>query len=259
LWDTLKATCPRTSTYLRKYRDLLLRRKAFGRYFRKGDPFYSMFGIGEYTFAPRKVVWAEQGRLGCAVIEQEGDKPVVPDHKVMLIPCDDADEAHFVCALANSAPFRLAVRSYAISIQQDPHVFANVRVPECDPSNADHCSLSKLSRRAHGIAGGDLSALLSDVEREADDLSLCCLGLVLGRTWTRACCAGRDGLKTLVVPADRFTGHAGLILPWCTSIGTERVGPLKVGLPRPRPPPSSEHPFSVSSRMARALPPVPTL
>jgi hypothetical protein len=30
--------------------------------------FYTMFNVGEYTFAPYKVVWAEQGEFGCAVI-----------------------------------------------------------------------------------------------------------------------------------------------------------------------------------------------
>src|SRR5207253_1941288 len=124
----------------------------YKRYFRKTDPFYSMFNIAEYTFAPIKVVWAEQGDFGCAVVQSIEDKPLIPDHKIMLIPFDDEEEAHYLCALANSFLFGFAVSAYSINIQQDPHLFQNVRIPKYDKTNPTHRKLARLSRHAHEVA-----------------------------------------------------------------------------------------------------------
>jgi hypothetical protein len=118
---------PRTFNYLKEHEDMLRKRAAFKRYFQKTGAFYTMFNVGEYTFAPYKVVWAEQGEFGCAVIGTLDEKPLVPDHKVMLVPFESEDEAHYVCAVANSSPFRLAVSAYAIELQQGPHILENVR------------------------------------------------------------------------------------------------------------------------------------
>jgi len=41
-----------------------------------------MFNVAEYTFSRFKLVWAEQGDFGCAVVGLSGDKPFVPDHKI---------------------------------------------------------------------------------------------------------------------------------------------------------------------------------
>ena len=167
--EALANDAPRTLAYLERHKALLTARKAFRRYFRQEQPFYSMFNIGEYTFAPYKVVWAEQGEFGCAVVGEVAGKPLVPDHKIMLVPFEDPAEAHYVCAVANSVPFVLAVKSYAVDIQQDTHVFANVKVPRYDAGNANHRDLANLSMTAHQIASGERGGVLADVEREVND------------------------------------------------------------------------------------------
>jgi hypothetical protein len=177
--DVMQERFPRTLKYLERYEEMLRQRAAYKRYFKSTDPFYSMFNIGEYTFAPYKVVWAEQGDFGCAVVDTLGDKSIVPDHKIMLLPFDDADEAHFVCALANSSPFLLAVNAYAIAIQQDPHIFQNVRIPRYDSENRTHRRLAELSRQAHAIASGQEAGILADVEREVDECAAEVWGLTL--------------------------------------------------------------------------------
>jgi hypothetical protein len=57
---------PRTYGYLKHFEKVLRERAAFKRYFTRKDrynkvvetgPFYSMFDVGTYTFAPWKVVW----------------------------------------------------------------------------------------------------------------------------------------------------------------------------------------------------------
>jgi hypothetical protein len=162
---------PRTLKYLEKHEEVLRQRAALKRYFKADAPFYSMFNVGEYTFSPHKLVWAEQGEFGCAVVGEIGDKPFVPDHKIMMIPFDDNEEAHYVCALANSSPFRLAVAAYSINIQQDPHIFQNVRVPAYDASSITHRKLVQLSQQAHEVVNqgdlGELSKIEAEVDRQA--------------------------------------------------------------------------------------------
>jgi len=117
------------------------------------------------------VVWAEQGDFGAAVVGMIGDQPIVPDHKIMMLPFDDEDEAHYVCGVANSSPFRFAVDAYAINIQQDPHVFQNVHVPKYKSANPTHRKLAQLSRRAHDVVHqgelGDLRATEAESDRQA--------------------------------------------------------------------------------------------
>jgi hypothetical protein len=64
--EWLQENYPRTYGYLKRFEEVLRKRAAFKRYFTRKDknnrivetgPFYSMFGVGPYTFAPWKVVW----------------------------------------------------------------------------------------------------------------------------------------------------------------------------------------------------------
>jgi SAM-dependent methyltransferase len=167
--EELQKRCPRTLAYLKGYEDILKQRKSQAVRNLMEVTFYSMFSVGEHTFADYKVVWAEQGAFGCAVVGEQNQMPVIPDHKVMLIPFDTEEEAHYVCAVANSSPFLLAVNAYAIAIQQDPHVFENARVPRFAPGNPIHRRLAELSREAHRIASGQaLMESLAAVEQEID-------------------------------------------------------------------------------------------
>jgi len=89
----------------------------------------------------------------------------------MMIPFDDEKEAHYVCALANSSPFRLAVAAYSINIQQDPHVFQNVRIPKYLPTNSTHKRVANLSERAHeAVTEGELGELLRSEVLKRDAL-----------------------------------------------------------------------------------------
>jgi hypothetical protein len=159
---------PRTMAYFKKYRTVLESRAAYKRYFKKTDPFYSMFNVADYTFAQIKVVWAEQGAFGCAVITANDGKILIPDHKIMLIPFDDEPEAHYLCALANSSVFGFAVSAYSINIQQDPHVFQNVRIPKFDRAIDSHRKLALLSMQAHEVAHEGELGEIRRIEKAVD-------------------------------------------------------------------------------------------
>lgn len=138
-------------------------------------PFYSIGAVSDYTFAPYKVVWREVAqRLDAAVAEQAavpgiGLRPTVPDHTLILIPCQEKTEAHFICATLNSSPSRFIVQNYIV-LHPDPHILERVRIPRFDAKNAVHQRLAELSNQAHrSTATGDSTHLL-ELEQEIDEV-----------------------------------------------------------------------------------------
>jgi hypothetical protein len=141
-----------------------LQDRAIHKLWGKGRPFYSLYDIGEYTFTPYRVAWKEiagkisgKGLFSVAVIGPWHDRilkerVVVPDHKLMFVPCAKKDEAHFVASMLNSSMAQLAVTSYTIETMMDTHITNHVYVPRFDPKNETHARLSELSQRAHEIA-----------------------------------------------------------------------------------------------------------
>ncbi len=182
--DEMQRKWPKTWIYLTKFEQVLRERSGFTRYFtRKGKdgetietgPFYSMFNIGDYTFSTWKVVWREQSaQFTCAAVGSMDSKAIIPDHKLMLVPCENASEAYYLAGVLNSKPVALAVLAYVIPIQQTTHILENVFVPKYDPSNPVHQRLSELSRRAHEVAlrayDDDEKAEkeLNEIEKEID-------------------------------------------------------------------------------------------
>jgi hypothetical protein len=163
---------PKTYSYLRRFEDLLRQSGIYRRYFKTGDPFYSMFNVGDYTFAPYKVVFREIAKeMTCAVITLIDGRPVVPDHKLVLCPFAAEDEAHFVCAILNSSPSRFVVNSYSIETQFSTHVFDYVCVPRFDPANLTHLALADLSRQAHAATAAGDAARVREIEAEVDRLA----------------------------------------------------------------------------------------
>jgi len=168
----VEAKRARTLKYLEQYDEMLLGRAAFKRYFRKTDPHWSMFDISEYTFARCKVVWPRMaGSMQASVIESDPERPVIPQETISLIACDSADEAHYICAMLNSTPFDLAVRSKsqegATKSFGTPGILKVVRVPRFVSNDPAHRRLAKLSREAHRTARQAVASLAS-IEQEID-------------------------------------------------------------------------------------------
>ncbi len=188
----LQSRYPKTWAYLQRFETALRARSGFRRYFTRKQgrevvetgPFYSIFNVGEYTFAPWKVVWREQAAwFTVAVVGPQGEKCVVPDHKLMLVDCRDEREAYYLAGVLNSAPVTFAVWAYSISIQQTTHVLGRISVPRFDPQNPVHAELAALSEEAHRVAPaayeGDPAARqrLQEIEARIDDLAAGLWGL----------------------------------------------------------------------------------
>jgi hypothetical protein len=76
-------------------------------------PYWSMYNVGNYTFAHWRVVWREQtSSFQCAVIEGDPISAPVADAKLIVVACRSSDEAHYLAAVLNSSPARLVIDSY---------------------------------------------------------------------------------------------------------------------------------------------------
>jgi hypothetical protein len=169
---------PKTYAYLRRFEEVLLSRSGYRRYFSEDAPFYSIFDIGEYTFAPHKVVWREQAAgLTAAVVGSVGGSVIIPDHKLMMVAVKDEREAHYLCALLNSLPARFVVSSYGVMIQMDTHVLEHIAIPRHSRNDPIHRALSKLSRQAHVAATSDEVGDLQGIQTEIDRLAAQLWGL----------------------------------------------------------------------------------
>jgi len=170
---------PKTLAYLSKFEDFLCTRPAFKRYFKAGAPFYSMFNIGNYSFSPHKVVWREQASgMTAAVIGELDGKSIMPDHKLMMVETVSEEEAHYLCALLNSAPVQFAVASYAIEIQLGPHILENIAIPKFTRKDDVHKELARLGRAAKKAAQhGDVTELI-EVEKNINKVA----GMLWGLT-----------------------------------------------------------------------------
>ena len=170
---------PHLYGYLKRFENILRGRSGMKRYFDPAkDPFYSMYNVAPYTFAPYKVVWREQASMfTVAVVSSKENKVIVPDHKLMLVPFEDEQEAHFVCGALASSIAQLVVKSYVVSVSTSTHVLQHIAVPQFDASNPTHTHLAALSQQAHRLAAGqdlpglrDLAGLEAQVDEAAAEL-----------------------------------------------------------------------------------------
>lgn len=181
---------PYTYGYLKRFEEVLKKRAAFIRYFTRKDkqgrsyetgPFYSMFDIGDYTFADWKVVWPNIAKsLEASVISQSESKVIIPQHIITLIACKSEEEAHYLCALVNSQCANLAARAYSQEGGKsfgDPHILENIRIPKYDPTNPTHLKLADLSNQAHSAAAQADDKQLREIEEEIDRLAAQLWGL----------------------------------------------------------------------------------
>jgi hypothetical protein len=165
-------------------------RPQFNRAVERGDmaqndvPFFAIYNVGDYTFAPYKVVWAEMsGTIRAAVIGKarvphgNGTRPVVPDHKVYFAAFTDKHHAHYVNAMLNSAPVREFTDGFTIKLQVGT-LFRHIRLPSYDWTDAVHRELARKSREAHVLlARSNGAADISPQQTRIDQLARQVLGI----------------------------------------------------------------------------------
>lgn len=175
--ETLRQRCPRTYDYLKQFEPQLLARAAYRRYQQQGS-FYSMYDIDHYTLAPVKVVWRRMDRrINAAVVEPWntpllGTRPMVPQETCVLVACDTPDEAHYLCALLNSAVIGFLVRSHSVQGGKGfgtPGMLDVLRLRRFVPTDARHQQLAALSRKAH--AAVQAGQAVEQFQEQIDELA----------------------------------------------------------------------------------------
>jgi len=168
----MKAEYPRLDAYLKRHEKQLRKRAAYKRYFKDTAPFYSMFDIGEYTFAPYKVVWPWISRdLAVAVVEGRNE---IPEHNVLFFPCQSPEEAHYLAAVLNSSPARSvldALCSGGGGGIAAPGSIERLSLPILDQNKSSHLTLAALSREAHDVTAGKPGRSIGMIEQEIDEMA----------------------------------------------------------------------------------------
>lgn len=161
---------PKAYAYLKRFEPVLKQRQSKSvRHLMERGAFYSIFAVSDYTFAPWKLVWREQAStFTAAVVGPQESRPIIPDHKLMMVAAESPDVAHYVCAALNSSPATLAVAAYAVEIQLSTHILENVAVPEFSQKNKVHKTLSELSQTAHAAAARGDREEVRKIEAEID-------------------------------------------------------------------------------------------
>ncbi|MDS0292554.1 N-6 DNA methylase [Halogeometricum luteum] len=151
----LRREAPNTYAYLDANRERLESR---GSSWFDGGPFYSLFGLGPYTWADYKVVWCRLGyKPHFAVVSTVddpllGEKPVVPGDHCMFVGTDEEREAHYLCGLLNSAPYQRCLRDISSGGKSSlsKSTVSRLATPEWEGTERQ-AALAEASMRAHRI------------------------------------------------------------------------------------------------------------
>jgi len=190
--DWLSTELPHTYGYLVQFRDILISRAAYQKYFfkevkRRGKiikreptgPFYSMYNISGDSFAPYRVTWKRMASKMSVVVLSRiqtdyGMKPVISTDTTSFIPVRNRVEAHYLCAILSSELVDRYIRSFSSGGRGfgAPSVMQNLGIPAFDVADKLHQSLADLSMKAHdGVKkGADISGLETNINKSVKKL-----------------------------------------------------------------------------------------
>jgi len=181
---TLKVQYPLTYEYLSKYQSALKNRKSS--WFKRG-PFYSIYSVREYTWAPFKVAWVRMGYKPEFVVISSvtddilGKKLLLPEDVLQFISERDKkgdfiteDEAHYICAIMNSLPIRkvIDILSQKGKSGLTATLLSGIKLRKFDKNNALHTKLSTLSKKAHVAASKNDKVSIEKLESEINSTVL---------------------------------------------------------------------------------------
>ncbi len=172
----IKKNYPRTFEYLTNFKKALLSRGSkFLKNLAERTSFFTMFGIGNYTFAKYKVLWKRMANdIIAAVVSQLktpfGYKTVIGTDTTTLFATDDESEAHYLCAIINSNPVRDFIKSFSSAGRGfgTPSVMEHINIPKFDPNNKIHQQLSFLSKECHRLKEEGKDKEIEKLEKEID-------------------------------------------------------------------------------------------
>ncbi len=106
----IEERAPKTWAYLKAHEELLNKRASS--IYRNRPPF-SVFGVGEYTFAPWKVaISGFYKKLAFVTVGPVEGKPVVLDDTSYFLPCSTQSQAEYLASLLNSSTAQAFYRAF---------------------------------------------------------------------------------------------------------------------------------------------------
>lgn len=121
----------------------------------KGTPFFSIYNVGDYTFSPYKVIWAEitgdfaAAVVACGAVPEYGPRVFVPDHELYFADFQEPEPAYFPCGLLHSEIVKEMIEAHNVATNMGD-VFKHISLPQFDLSDPAHLALSNLVKQAHG-------------------------------------------------------------------------------------------------------------
>jgi hypothetical protein len=164
-------TNPKTFKFFKAYKDFLESRSTFKTRM-KGAPFFSIYNVGNYTFSPYKVIWAEMtGDFAAAVVASGtvpgyGPRVYVPDHKLYFADFNEPEPAYFLCGLLHSAIIKEMIEAHNVATNMGD-IFKHVSLPRFNVDNSEHNKLAQLVKLAHGLIDTAMRAQTVVKVREA--------------------------------------------------------------------------------------------
>jgi len=155
-------TNPKTFKFFKAYKSFLESRSTFKTRM-KSAPFFAIYNVGDYSFAPYKVIWAEMtgdfaaAVVGTGTVPGYGKRVYVADHKLYFADFTEPEPAYFLCGLLHSEIVKEMIEAHNVSTNMGD-IFKHVSLPRFDAKDTDHIKLAELVKQAHGQHDGAIRA-----------------------------------------------------------------------------------------------------
>jgi SAM-dependent methyltransferase len=172
----MKTRFPKTYAYFHEIKSQLETRSLHLRW-GGGHPFYSLYNIGPYTFAPFKVCWQRTTKkFGTAVLSTLAsadlngeDRMAFPNGDIMFIPFTDEETAHYVCAVLNSSGARTSI-DVCITTKAHKDIINVVDIPDPQVAGKNFQRLSRLSMECHRLLREGRAEQLQATENQINEI-----------------------------------------------------------------------------------------
>jgi len=188
----MSSNLPLTFGYLTQFKDILIKRAAYQKYFYKeikeGNkvvrrepiaPFYSMYNISEQSFSKYRVVWKRMAsKMVAGVLSRLrtpfGLKTAISTDTTSLFAVGDEKEAHYLCGILNSDVVDEYIRSFSSAGRGfgSPSVMNHLAIPQFNSDNKIHMKIAELSKKAHTLVaqGKEVGELQNELNEAVQKL-----------------------------------------------------------------------------------------
>ncbi len=148
----MKVEYPKTYNYLLKFKEVLITRSGYKKYFRSKGPFYAIYNVEKRLFYPYRIFWSEMGEFGCVVVQKIndqylGEKLPMTNNKNMYIPFNDENKAYFVASIMNYSEVRDFIQTKKLQTSTTTKLISEMKIPRYNHSNPTHQKVVALAKK----------------------------------------------------------------------------------------------------------------